>query len=211
LRYRLRNVFNSVEGAPRGDGIGLERNGSLYLDHSVVVSDAQEFLELTRMARIFPGAQSITRLERAHALYTADLLEGSDVRRYAWVDERDDSGVTLREHFRRVFQHATLTLAELYADSENVSAAIDLYRELTELDPGDERVWRALFGLHAALSDGPALMREERRMRAALRDLAMRDGESPLTASSEPGRETQQIYERLLGSLNLAEHASSAG
>jgi DNA-binding SARP family transcriptional activator len=133
------------------------------------------------------------------------------VRRYAWADERDDSGVTLREHFRRLFQHATLTLAELYAEAGNVAGAIYLYRELADIDPGDERLWCAIFRLHASRGDGPALMRELHRMRSALRELALRDGDGPLTISGEPSRETQQEYQRLLTSLNLPEHATSAG
>jgi DNA-binding SARP family transcriptional activator len=209
LRYRLRGVFNKVDGAPSGDGVGLERNGALYLDHSVIYSDAQEFLELIRRARMFPGAHNISRLERARALYTADLLLGPDVRRYSWVDERDESGVTLREHFRRLFHHATLTLAELYAESGETVAGIHVYHELTELEPSDERVWRALFRLHAARQDGPALIREGRRMRAVLRDLAVHNGEEPLAEACEPDRETQRDYERLLAGLNLREPVPS--
>jgi DNA-binding SARP family transcriptional activator len=209
LRYRLRGVFNKVPGAPNADGVGLERNGALYLDHRVIYSDAQEFLELTRRARMFPGGHNIPRLERARALYTGDLLLGPDVRRYGWVDERDESGVTLREHFRRLFQHVTLTLAELYAESGDTAAGIDVYHELTELEPSDERVWRALFRLHAERRDGPALIREGRRMRAALRDLAVHNGEEPLAEACEPDRETQRDYERLLAGLNLGEPVTS--
>jgi DNA-binding SARP family transcriptional activator len=211
LRYRLRGVFNKVPGGPRDEGICLERNGALFLDQLIIHSDAQEFLELIRLARLLPGPASLERLERAHALYTADLLQGPDVRRYAWADERDDSGVTLREHFRRLFQHATLSLAEIYTAAGNVSGAMYLYRELSDLDPGDERIWCALFRLHASRSDGPALMREHQRMRAGLRELAQREGDEPLTISSEPSRETQQEYQRLVASLNLPEHATSVG
>ncbi|HEY3058971.1 MAG TPA: LysM peptidoglycan-binding domain-containing protein [Chloroflexota bacterium] len=210
MRYRLRGAFGKVAGAPEEDGICTERNGAFYLDRNVIYSDAQEFLELTRMARILASAHSIPLLERARALYTADLLRGPDARRYAWADERDESGVTLREHFRRVFQHATLSLAELYADTGESTASLETYYELTELDPGDERVWRALFRLHFARRDRQALIAEEHRMRATLRELALRNDEAPLGEVCEPTRETQIEYERLLARADLPEPVPSA-
>jgi DNA-binding SARP family transcriptional activator len=130
-----------------------------------------------------------------------DLLEGPDARRYAWVDERGDSGVTLREHFRRLFEQASVKLAELYASSGDLGASIELYREMTELDPGDERLWRALFRLHADRGDRVALVREEHRMRAALRDLATELEHSSSPQIEEPSRETVHEYQRLLASL----------
>jgi DNA-binding SARP family transcriptional activator/LysM repeat protein len=160
LRYRLRLAFGQVEGAPSIDGIHSERNVGPFFDPAIVRSDAQEFAELTRRARVFPGPENIPGLERARALYTGDLLTGPDTRRYAWIDERDESGITMREYFRRQFLQATLTLAELYTDVEQVDHAIELYRELLTIDPADESIWRALFQLHASRSDAPALMRE---------------------------------------------------
>ena len=73
--------------------------------------------------------------EQARALFTGDLLEGPDVRRYAWVDERDASGVTLREHFRRLFQQTSIKLAELYAVVGDYAASIELYDELLVVRP----------------------------------------------------------------------------
>jgi nucleoid-associated protein YgaU/two-component SAPR family response regulator len=201
LRYRLRRMLAEVEGAPETDGICLER-GVLRLDPDVVHSDAQEFLSLVRRARIMPGPEAIEPLERARSLYEGDLLAGPEARRYAWVDERDPSGVTLREHFRRLYQQASVKLAELYAAGEAVQAALDLYRELTEIDPGDERLWRALFRLHAERGDRVALVREERRMRAALRELAADVDDQPTSHAEDVSRETVQEYQRLLASLS---------
>jgi two-component SAPR family response regulator len=201
LRYRLRRMLADVDGAPETDGICLER-GVLKLDPDVVHSDAQEFLSRVRSARITPGPEAIEPLERARSLYQGDLLAGPEARRYAWVDERDPSGVTLREHFRRLYQQASVRLAELYAAGEAVQAALDLYRELTEIDPGDERLWRALFRLHAERGDRVALVREERRMRAALRELAADADDQPISHAEDVSRETIQEYQRLLASLS---------
>jgi nucleoid-associated protein YgaU/DNA-binding SARP family transcriptional activator len=204
LRYRLRQLLADVPGAPESDGICLE-HGTLRLDPDVVHSDATEFLGLVRSARINPGPDVTSQLERARALYMGDLLEGPDARRYAWVDERDPGGVTLREHFRKLFQQASSKLAELYASCGALAPAVHVYRELTEIDPGDERLWRALFRLHAELGDRPALVREEHRMREALRDLAADFDDSADGQLDEPSRETAQEYQRLLASLRTAE------
>lgn len=211
LRYRLRLAFGQVEGAPTIDGIHSERNVGPFFDPAIVRSDAQEFIELTRRARVYPGPENIPGLERARALYTGDLLTGPDTRRYAWIDERDESGVTMREDFRRQFLQATLTLAELYTDVDQIDHAIELYRELVTIDPADESIWRALFQLHASRSDAPALMREERRLRSVLRELALRDGEDASSLSAEPSRELQQEYQRLLSRIEMPRQAASAG
>ena len=139
-----------------------------------------------------------------------DLLDGRDARRYTWLDERDDSGVTLREHFRRQFEQVSTRLAELYTSSGQPDAALDLYRELTELEPGDERLWRALFRLHAGRDDGSALVREESRMRAALRELAAEVEDTPTPQLEEPSSETVQEYQRLLASVRDSERQPAA-
>jgi DNA-binding SARP family transcriptional activator len=138
------------------------------------------------------------------------LLEGPDARRYAWVDERDQSGVTLREHFRRHFQVASTRLAELYAQVGQPVAAIEVYRELSDIDAGDERVWSALFRLHAERGDGVALVREERRLREALLELG--GGEHDPVAGGlldEPSRELADEYQRLLTGVRQSERETA--
>ncbi len=203
LRYRLRQRLNTVPGAPETDGICLE-NGTLQLDPGLVHSDAQDFLTLARSARITPGPSAVPLCEQARALFTGDLLDGPDARRYGWVDERDSSGVTLREHFRRLFQQTSIKLAELYASAGD-SAAIELYEELTEVDPGDERLWLALFRLLAQRGDRPALIRADRRMRAALREMTGEPDGASGTDVEDPSRETVQEYERLLATVREPE------
>jgi two-component SAPR family response regulator len=209
LRYRLRRMLNDVPGAPDTDGICLDR-GVLKLDPNIVYSDAQEFLELARRARLTPGPEALGYLDQARALYLGDLLEGPDARRYAWVDERDNSGVTLREHFRRLYQQASVRLAELYVCAGAMDAAMDLYHELTEIDPGDERLWRALFRVHAQRGDRLGLVREEHRMREALHDLAAEVDDQRGLQMEDPSRDTIQEYQRLLSSLGDREREPAA-
>jgi DNA-binding SARP family transcriptional activator len=208
LRYRLRRHLQEVPGAPDTDGIYLDKRG-LRLDPGLVYSDACEFLTRVRTARISSNsADMIEPFEQARALYVGDLLDGPDARRYAWLDERDDSGVTLREHFRRVFQNASARLAEAYAECDQVEPSIELYRELVELDPADERLWVALFRLHARRGDTPGLEGEFRRMQAALREVAEDLDLSDGHRADEPGLETINEYRRLLASLRDLEPAA---
>jgi two-component SAPR family response regulator/LysM repeat protein len=203
LRYRLRRQLQQVPDAPPSDGVCLDRRG-FQLDPAIVYSDAHEFLRLVREARVNPDPMApevIRRLERARGLYAGDLLDGPDARRYAWVDERDDSGVTLREHFRRMYENASLRLAEAYAATGLVDASIELYHELSELDPGDERLFLALFRLRAKSGDRPGLEAEEQRMRRILRELA-EDAEDVRGAEPvEPDSQTMEEYRQLLAGL----------
>ena len=204
LRFRLRRQLQQIPGGPQVDGICLDRR-AVRIDPGLVHSDAQEFLELLHAAKSRLGADAIVHLERARALYVGDLLTGPDVRRYAWLDERDGSGVTLREHFRQLFQNASIRLAELYTAARESGPAVTLYRELTEIDPADERLWQALFRLHAQRGDRQALVAEERRLRQTMRDLAE---ELDVPYADEPGRELTQEYQRLLASLAEREPAA---
>jgi DNA-binding SARP family transcriptional activator len=198
LRYRLRKVLQSVPGGPQEDGIVPERL-LLRLDPSRVQSDAHEFLTLVRAARAQPGPAAVPLLEHARALYAGDLLAGPDARRYAWVDERDTSGVTLREHFRRQFQVATRALADAQLQLDKLPAAVQLYRELVEMDPTDDDCWQALFRLHAQRGDRAALVREEQRMHELLQTLSGDDG-----PSLDPSDETRLVYQRALDALEAA-------
>jgi DNA-binding SARP family transcriptional activator len=207
LRFRLRRQLQQVPGAPQVDGICLDRRG-LRMDPGIMHSDAQEFLALVRSVRVKPGDDAIDRLEQARALYVGDLLTGPDVRRYAWLDERDESGVTLREHFRRLFENASIRLAELYTSSGALDPAIDLYRELTDIDPADERLWQALFRLHAQRGNREALIAEEQRLRQTLRDLAEELDGADSVSADEPGSEIRQEYLRLLAGLAEREPAA---
>jgi two-component SAPR family response regulator len=141
--------------------------------------------------------------ERARLLFVGDLFDGPDVRRYAWADERDAGGITVREHFRRLFVQATVSLAGLRLETDQVESALELYREASELEPTDERVWLSLFRIHARRGDRPALVREERRLRAALRELV--DDPDDTSAPIEPSRSLTVEFQRLLAELDVPE------
>jgi two-component SAPR family response regulator len=211
LRYRLRQRLRAVPDAPPTDGIRMDRRG-FRLDPGVVHSDAQEFLTLVRDARLHldqSAPEVIQYLERARALYAGDLFDAPDARRYGWLDERDDSGVTMREHFRRLFQNACSRLAEAYTSRGQIAQAIDVYHDLTEMDPSDERLFQALFRLRAQSGDISGLEAEEKRMRELLRELSA-DLDSADLVADEPDAETMQEYRRLLDGLRAQQREAAA-
>lgn len=205
LRYRLRLALADIPDGPRRDPLFLSRK-TLRLDPTVVSSDATDFLDLLQKSRSSAAADVASLLERARALYVGDLMDAPDARRYSWVDERDESGVTLREFFRKNYMSASMRLADLYASEPGgLDRARDVYRDLTELDPLDDRLWSALFRIHAERGDRPGLVREERRLRELLREYADDAGDSVDIGCAEPSRELVDEYQRALARLATAD------
>ena len=73
----------------------------------------------------------------------------------------------------------------------------------------DEQIWLALFRLHAERGDRLGLLREERRMRDALRELVEDLGPGEGDHIAELGRETMEEYRKLLASLREKEPATA--
>ena len=70
---------------------------------------------------------------------------------------------SLRQRYRGQFLDMCRTLADLHvagSDGAYVERAVDLYRRLVQVDPLDERTWRALLSAHAKRRDMTALGRE---------------------------------------------------
>src|SRR5262249_39569828 len=136
----------------------------------LVASDAQEFLALCKSAERLPPADAVAALERARELYRGDLLTGRGARFDEWVDERAEDGTTLRERFRDAYDAATTRLADLYRTLGHPARSVPLYRALLKGEPTLEDVVRHLFRCYGELGDLTSLVREERRLRQALRD-----------------------------------------
>jgi DNA-binding SARP family transcriptional activator len=209
LRYRLRSALERAVPDLDIDPIRVE-HGVLSLHPAVARSDAQAFLDLIETARSADPAAAAALYEQARALYQGDLLDAPDARRFAWVDERPASGVTLREAFRAQFHAISINLAELCVAAGRLEDAGALYRELTLADPGDEALWRALFRVIAARGDRPGLADEERRMRRALQELeAEAGGGKARAATAEPSQETVGELQRLREGIDAAERTPS--
>jgi DNA-binding SARP family transcriptional activator len=155
-----------------------------------VSSDAHQFTNLLRVARC-DGALALGALEQAHALYEADLFDSPTAPPFAWAIDPGDDGTGLRQRYRKQFLGASRRLADLHlagGEGAYVERAVDLYRRLVQVDPSDERTWRALLSAHAKRRDRAALDREWQRLIETLR---------ALDTDASPEAETSALYRRL--------------
>src|SRR5581483_818894 len=196
---RLRELLLRQIPGLTSDIIRAERNGTCRLDMTVVSSDVQQFLELCRAARKQPPAEAKVSYQRAIALYRGDLL--SD-RSYQWLDERDDSGASLRERCREHYLQAMHRLGRLHYQDGELQPTVALYKRLLKFEPTLEDVVRELFRCYQGLGDLGALIREERRLRQALRD-AYRDPDDPDDDPElyQPEPETVAVFQEVLTDL----------
>jgi len=114
--------------------------------------------------------QAQEALVQARSLYCGDLLSGRGARFYEWIDERDESGVTLWEHYREEYHRVTQRLARMYYEEGKPKQAVPLYKDLLKREPTLEDVVRDLYRCYRHLGDLNALIREDRHLRQALRD-----------------------------------------
>ena len=91
-----------------------------------------------------------------------------------------------------MYQEASRILAERHAasadDPQRAERALELYDELVRLDPINERLWSALFRVHARLGDRVVLERDWRRLCQVLQD------EEP---GAQPRGTTRELYQQL--------------
>jgi DNA-binding SARP family transcriptional activator len=161
----LRRQVPGLSGQVVSSAAGVYR-----LDAELVASDAQRVLALERAFRRMTGPAAIALGEQARSLCgRGPLLEGPAAAGLQWLDERDASGLTVREHFAHLVRRLTWRLAELYVAARRPDDAVLLYQELVEDDPADERLREGLLGLPRARGDQIAVCRAERRQCAAAR------------------------------------------
>jgi DNA-binding SARP family transcriptional activator len=193
--YLLRQaVVQEAVGIP-GDFVMLHRNGLCALDPAIVTSDVHRFVVLCEEAKTLPPAEAKAAYRAALALYRDDLLTR---RHYEWLDERDDSGLTLRELYREMHHRATKELADLHLREGEASAAIPLYRSLVRAHPLAESLSRSLFRCYRLTGDRVALVREERRLREALRQTVAEGDPGP----AEPEPKTVKLFEQIVAELD---------
>ncbi len=192
---RLRALLAGQVPNLSGDVVRAERNGIRRLDTSLVGSDVHQFVLLLRTAAKLPPNEAKVALIEARRLYSGDLLSGRSVGFYEWVEERDGSGVTLREHYREEFYRATQRLARLYYQAEQAALAVPLYKELLKAEPTLEDVVRELYRCYQHLGDLTSLIREDRHLRQALRE-AYADPDDPVSDPQDyqPEPETVAVF-----------------
>jgi DNA-binding SARP family transcriptional activator len=194
--YLLRQAVTQEAPEIPGDFVLLHRNGLCALDTAVVTSDVHRFVALYEEAKTLPPPQAKAAYRQALALYRDDLLTK---RQYEWLDERDESGLTLRDLYREMQRRATKELADLHLREGEAAAAIPLYRALLRAHPLAETLVRSLFRCYRLTGDRAALLREERHLRDALQRTAAGEGDP---AQAEPEPKTTALFKRFLAELD---------
>lgn len=195
---RLRALLAGQIPNLSGDVVRAERDGTRRLDTSLVTSDVHQFVLLLRTAAKLPPDEATVALIEARKLYSGDLLSARSAGFYEWVEERDGSGVTLREHYREEFYRATQRLARLYYQEEQAALAVPLYKELLKAEPTLEDVVRELYRCYHYLGDLTSLIREDRHLRQALRE-AYADPDDPVDdpRDYQPEPETVTLFSEI--------------
>lgn len=180
------------------DVVRSDRDGICRLDTTLVNSDVHQFVSLLSGAAKLPPSEAKVALEEARRHYRGDLLSGHAARFYEWVDERGDSGVSLREHYREEYYRATQRLARIHFEEGRADLAATLYKELLRAEPTLEDVVRELYRCYQQLGDLSSLIREDRHLRQALRD-AYYDPEDPEDDPEHynPEPETSFLFEQI--------------
>ncbi len=208
---RLRAVLaEQVPGLPL-DVVRGDRDGSCRLDTRIVQSDVHRFVTLTAPMAALPPADVKARHEQALALYHDDLLTQPV---YEWVHEREDDGCSLQESWRGTYLRVTNELAHRYRQEGAFARAVPLYKRLLQRDPAREEVVRDLYHCYRQLGDLSALIREDRRLRQALRE-AYFDPSDPTDDPEcyQPEPATVALFDQVRAELEaeLAERVGANG
>lgn len=208
---RLRDVLSEqIPGLP-AQVVRNDRKGICRLDTTLVTSDVEHFLALLQASRKLPREQAKWALWHMRGLYVGDLLSGPNTPLYEWVDERDASGLSLREQYREDYYRATQRLAQLYVEEGHANMAIPLYKEILRAEPVLEDIVRELYRCYQQTGDLIALIREDRHLRHALQE-AFADPDNPAgdveVCQPEPG--TIALFEEIRRELE-ARNANSTG
>ncbi|HEY3081074.1 MAG TPA: LysM peptidoglycan-binding domain-containing protein [Chloroflexota bacterium] len=200
--YLLRQAVAQEASEIPGDFVLLHRNGLCSLDPARVTSDVHRFVVLCEEARTLPPTEAKAAYRQALGLYRDDLLTR---RHYEWLDERDDSGLTLSELYREMHRRATKELADLHLREGEAAAAIPLYRALLRAHPLAESLVRSLFRCYRLTGDRAALAREERHLRETLQQTA---SEGDL-GRVEPEPKTSALFQRFLAELDARQETTA--
>ncbi len=195
---RLRALLaRQVPGLP-SEAVRADRDGTCRLDTKLISSDVHQFVKLCRTAPKLPAEDAKLALQQARALYGGDLLPGRGTRLYEWVDERDDSGVSLRESYREEYYRATQRLARLFYREGRADLAVPLYKGLLKAEPTLEDIVRELYRCYQQLGDLSSLIREDRHLRQALREAYYDPDDSEDDPDDyQPEPETVDLFSRI--------------
>ncbi|MHB1131012.1 MAG: LysM peptidoglycan-binding domain-containing protein [Chloroflexota bacterium] len=197
--FRLRQVLGQQVQGLTAEVVRSERNGVCRLDMELIASDACRFWELCRPVFRLAPAEAKATYEEARALYQGDLLAEP---LYEWNHARDEGGLSLQERYREEYYRITRELAALNRRQGQTALAVPVYKSILKVEPTLEDVVRDLYHCYRELGDRSSLIREDRRLRQALREAYGNpdDPEDDLDLY-QPEPETVDLYEEALADI----------
>ncbi len=202
---RLRALFAEQVPDLSSEVVRSERDGTRRLDTSLISSDVHEFVALLRAVPKLRCEEAMAALQRARDLYQGDLLSGRAAGLFEWADEREVTGVSLREHYREEYYRATQQLARLHYQDGHADLAVPLHKELLKAEPTLEDVVRELYRCYQQVGNLQSLIREDRHLRQALRDAYAGFDEAEFDATDiEPEPETTALFKAIRQELGAS-------
>ncbi len=111
------------------------------------------------------------------------------------VESRDPE---VREHYREQYFRATGKLARLYYEEGRAELALPLYKEILRAEQTLEDIVRQLYRCYGQLGDLTSLIREDRHLRQALREVDAAIGGTPANGQEfEPEPETTALFREI--------------
>jgi DNA-binding SARP family transcriptional activator/predicted ATPase len=180
--HLVRGIFLTA-GLSKAEPVALLQAETVRLNpvHAVAV-DVRTFSQCVARARGLAGAadaQAEAALQQALALYRGELAQGCPVDE--WLSGR-------RESLRVEFAWMLDRLAELKRKAGDDQAAIGLYQQLVDLDPGNELAHRSLMELYAATDHPERAIHQYSVCKRLLRH----------ELDVEPSPATQAVLQRIL-------------
>jgi DNA-binding SARP family transcriptional activator/predicted ATPase len=178
--HLVRGIFLAA-GLSKSEPVALLQADTVRLNpvHAIHV-DVRSFLQCVARARgVADTAGAEAALQQALALYRGELAQGCPVDE--WLSGRRE---TLRVEFAWMLDR----LAELKRKASDDEAAIGLYQQLVDLDPGNELAHRSLMELYAATDHPERAIHQYSVCKRLLRH----------ELDVEPSPATQAVLQRIL-------------
>ena len=154
-------------------------NGWYVLEPEHMWYDVQEFEKGLADARLASSASlRIPRLKQTLDLYHGDYLERMES---TWVIEE-------RERLKRIYLGALISLAEAYAETNDLDSALNTFQKASQVEPFFEPAWLGAMQVYLRMGNRAAAITHYEKFKRILQD----------EMGIEPGLEIQALYRDII-------------
>jgi len=200
--HRLRTLLAEQVPDLPAEVVQWQRDGTYRLNRQIVWSDVHAFWDLCQSMGKQPPEQQEQTAQRIYQLYRGDLFRDSPAE-YPWIDERQENGDSLKEHYLREYCRVVRRLAQAYFKQGKPALAAPLFRAVLHADPGTESAARSLYQCYQQLGDRMSLVRDHIRLKRTLGEIYGDPGDASAHPELyQPEPETVALYEEILAEMN---------